>query len=111
MAAVALFFQFFTGGHDAGTKGGEMDRADQFQRTPLLLAENRLVAVLEEVAMPLMTTTIESGRVAAGQCRCSMAQKEPRLRDDLINLNNRLDVGEVANVSHDFLAICRECPL
>jgi hypothetical protein len=35
---------------------------------PLFLAENRLVAVLEELAMPLMTTTIESGRIAAVQC-------------------------------------------
>jgi hypothetical protein len=45
-----------------------MDIPDQFQQTPLLLAENRLVAVLEEVAMPPMTTTIESGRIAAAQC-------------------------------------------
>lgn len=39
MAVLTLSFQFFKGGHDAGTKGGEMGIADQFQRTPLLLAE------------------------------------------------------------------------
>jgi hypothetical protein len=67
MAAVAQSYQFFEGGHDAGTEGGEMDIADQFQQMPLFLAEHRLVAVLEEVAEPLMTKT-ESGRIAAAQC-------------------------------------------
>lgn len=30
------------------------------------------------------------------------------LRDNFINLNSRLDVGEIGNVSHDFCAVLRE---
>jgi len=61
MTAVLISFQLFHILYKSGSKRVQMNVTHQFQQIGIFLAQNRLVAVLEEVAMSSVSAVVPKG--------------------------------------------------
>lgn len=79
MTAVSELRQILRRGDDAGAEGIEVDVADELQEIGFLLAEDGLVAVLEQVAGPLMASVVPDriGRQKAPHHLCKRVPSRP----------------------------------
>lgn len=79
MTAVPEILQVLRRGNDTGAERIEVDVADELQEIGLLLAEDGLVAVLEQVAGPLVAPVVPDrvGRQKAPHHLCERRLSRP----------------------------------